>query len=136
MSIVLSTESLPETLGPHEVMIRIHAVSLNYRDVAMLREGAYPAPVEAGGICASDAAAEIVAQGSGASKFKIGDRVAPTIDLEALTGKERDIDAHVLGGNGPGVFTEYAVFQEKHLVKLPDHLSWEEASHAVDYTRT
>ncbi|KAF2627420.1 NAD(P)-binding protein [Macroventuria anomochaeta] len=128
LSIVPSTETLPEILGPHDVVIRIHAVSLNYRDVAMLREGGYPVPVDAGGICASDASAEVVALGPEASRFKIGDIVAPTIDLEALTGEERDIDSTALGGNGPGVLTEYAVFEDKYLVKLPSHLSWEEAS--------
>ena len=131
MSIVQSIETLPETVGPYDVVLRIHAVSLNYRDVAMLREGGHPVPVDASGICASDAAAEVVALGAEASKFKIGDRVAPTIDLEALTGGERDIDSTVLGGNGPGVLTEYAVFEEKYLVKLPGHLSWEEVSGAV-----
>ncbi len=126
LSITCSNETLLENLGPHDVVIRIHAVSLNYRDVAMLREGDYPIPVDAGGICASDAAAEIVASGSEVSKFQIGDRVAPTVDLQALTGEEHDIDAVALGGNGPGVLAEYAVFEEKYLVKLPDHLSWEE----------
>jgi D-arabinose 1-dehydrogenase-like Zn-dependent alcohol dehydrogenase len=128
LSIVLSKETLPGKLGPQDVVIRIHAVSLNYRDVAMLREGGYPVLVETGGICASDCAAEVVAVGAKASKFKIGDRVAPTVDLENLTGEERDTDPVALGGNGPGVLREYAVFEEKFLVKLPNHLSWEEVS--------
>ncbi|KAH6642008.1 hypothetical protein C7974DRAFT_93634 [Boeremia exigua] len=128
LSIALSTDTLPETLGPHDVVLRIHAVSLNYRDVAMLREGAYPLPVAIGGICASDAAAEVVAVGSKISKFQIGDHVAPTIDLTTLTGEERDARPFALGGDGPGVLTEYAIFEEKHLVKLPSSLSWEEAS--------
>lgn len=132
LSITQSTETLPDVLGAHDVVLRIHAVSLNYRDVAMLREGGYPAPVDTGGICASDAAGEIVALGSEATKFRIGDRVAPTIDLEALTGNERDVDATVLGGDGPGVLTEFTVFNEKYLVQLPDHLSWEEVHAALE----
>lgn len=78
---------MPETLRPHDVAIRIHAVSLNYRDVAMLREGGYHVPVDAGGICASDAAGEVGVLSSEARKFEIDDRVAPTIDWEALTVK-------------------------------------------------
>lgn len=128
LSIVQSTENLPETLGAHDVVIRIHTVSLNYRDVAMLREGAYPAPVDAGGICASDAAGEVVALGSEATKFDIGDRVAPTIGQPASTDKENEIDSTTLGGDGPGVLTEYAVFNEEYLVRLPSHLSWKEVS--------
>ena len=128
LSVVQSTETLPQTLGPRDVVIRIHAVSLNYRDVAMLREGAYPAPVDASGISASDAAGEVVALGREAAKFKMGDRVAPTIGQPAPTGKEHEIDSTTLGGDGPGVLTEYAVFNEEYLVKLPSHLSWKEVS--------
>jgi NADPH:quinone reductase-like Zn-dependent oxidoreductase len=128
LSVVQSSETLPETLGPHDVVIRIKAVSLNYRDIAMLREGAYPALIDAGGISASDAAGEVVALGPEAVKFEIGDRVAPTIGQPAPPGKEHDIDSTTLGGDGPGVLTEYAVFNEDYLVKLPSHLSWKEVS--------
>lgn len=128
LSIVRTTESTPETLKPHDVLIQIHAVSLNYRDVAMLREGGYPVAVEDGGVSASDCAAEVVAVGDQVDKFKIGDHVAPTIDLESLTGDERDIDGIVLGGNGPGVLRPFAVFEEQYLVKLPKHLPWEEVN--------
>ena len=41
-TIKLSTEPLPEELGSNEVLVRVHAVGLNYRDVAMLQEGKYP----------------------------------------------------------------------------------------------
>jgi NADPH:quinone reductase-like Zn-dependent oxidoreductase len=39
LTLEFTTESLPETLNPKDVVLRIHAASLNYRDVAMLREG-------------------------------------------------------------------------------------------------
>lgn len=125
-SIVLTTETLPETLGAHDVLIRVHAVSLNYRDVAMLQEGRYPVPVESGGVSASDCAAEVVAIGSEVKEVAIGDHVAPTPNLALLTGNERDADATTLGGNGPGLLREYAIFEDKYLVRLPRHLSWEE----------
>jgi NADPH:quinone reductase-like Zn-dependent oxidoreductase len=126
LHIVESTETLPEKLGALDVLIRIHAVSLNYRDVAMLQEGAYPAPVEPGGIPASDCAAEVVAIGANVKNFGIGDHVAPTFDLLNLTGEERGANMLAGGGNGPGVLREYAIFEEKVLVELPKHLSWEE----------
>jgi NADPH:quinone reductase-like Zn-dependent oxidoreductase len=128
LSIVRTEESLPDTIGAHDVLIRIHAVSLNYRDVAMLREGDYPMPVEDGGVSASDCAAEVIAIGDQVSHFKKGDHVAPIPDLENLTGEERDISGLTLGGNGPGVLRQYAVFEDIYLVKLPEHLSWEEVS--------
>jgi NADPH:quinone reductase-like Zn-dependent oxidoreductase len=127
-TLILSNETIPKTLGTNDVLIRIHAVSLNYRDVAMLQEGKYPAPVEDGGVSASDCAAEVVAIGSGVKKFRLGDHVAPTIVLGILTGEERDVDDVTLGSTGPGTLREYAVFDEKVLVKLPHHLTWEEVS--------
>lgn len=125
-SLVLSTETLPEKIEAKDVIIRIHAISLNYRDHAMLEEGKYPVPVEDGGVSASDCAAEVIAVGDGVTKFAVGDRVAPTIDLLSLTGDERELEDMCLGGTGPGTLREYAVFEEKFLAELPSHLSWEE----------
>jgi NADPH:quinone reductase-like Zn-dependent oxidoreductase len=130
LSINLSTETLPQALTAHQVVIRIHAVALNYRDVAMLHKGNYPIPVEHKGIPSSDCAAEVVAIGIGVRKFGIGDRVAPTIGLANLTKEDRDAETLALGGNVPGVLREFAVFEEKVLVKLPQHLSWEEVTRA------
>ncbi|KAH7067381.1 chaperonin 10-like protein [Paraphoma chrysanthemicola] len=128
LSLVLSTEQLPEKLGPNDVLIRIHAASLNYRDHAMLKEGKYPVDVEIGGVVGSDCAAQVVAVGENAARFSVGDHVAPTVDLLSLTGHERQFESVALGGNGPGTLQEYAVFDENVLVKLPSRLSWEEAS--------
>jgi NADPH:quinone reductase-like Zn-dependent oxidoreductase len=130
-TLVLCTETLPDNLGAKDILIRIHAVSLNYRDVAMLREGGYPLEVEKGGVSGSDCAAEVVAIGRDVTIFAMGDRVAPTIDLLGLTGEEREMEEISLGGNGPGTMREYAVFDEKTLVKLPEHLSWEEVYSAI-----
>ncbi|KAH8698234.1 hypothetical protein GQ44DRAFT_764765 [Phaeosphaeriaceae sp. PMI808] len=128
LSLISSLETLPDTLGAKDVLIRIHAVSLNYRDAAMLRENAYPAPVDEGGVSGSDCAAKVIAVGPEVVKFALGDHVAPTVDLLNLTGDERIDEDIALGGNGPGTLREYAVFEEKFLVKLPKHLSWEENS--------
>src|SRR5689334_5665347 len=57
-----------------EVLVRVHAVSLNYRDLAILR-GRYPRKALPGLIPLSDAAGEIVGVGEGVQSFKIGDRV-------------------------------------------------------------
>jgi NADPH:quinone reductase-like Zn-dependent oxidoreductase len=125
-SLVFSTETLPSKLESKDVLIKIHAVSLNYRDVAMLQEGAYPVPVEDGGVTGSDSAAEVIAIGDQVTKFVIGDHVAATNNLLSLTGDEREMDELALGGNGPGTLRQYAVFKEELLVRLPAHLSWEE----------
>ncbi|KAF2272011.1 NAD(P)-binding protein [Westerdykella ornata] len=128
LTIVPSTEPLPQSLDPHSLLLRIHAVSLNYRDIAMLQENGYPVPVLAGGIPASDCAAEVVAVGEKVSKFQVGDRVAPTFDLACLTGEERGLEMRALGGEVEGVLREWVVLEEEVLVRLPGGVSWEEAS--------
>lgn len=126
-TIELSTESLPSSLGPKDVLIKIHAVSLNYRDVAMLH-GRYPVPVEDHGISCSDCSAEIVATGSNVEEMKVGEKVAVIIDLGHITGREPEFLHQTLGGDVSGVLREYAVYDESALVKIPDYLSWEEVS--------
>ncbi|KAJ4314809.1 hypothetical protein N0V84_008695 [Fusarium piperis] len=123
-----SSEALPvpNELDSHEVLIKINAVSLNFRDVAMLH-GRYPLEVEQEGIPCSDCAAEVIAVGSAVQDFTVGDRVAPIFDVSNITGHE-DEPSSALGGDTAGVLREYAVFQEKLLVHLPKHLTWEEAS--------
>jgi len=118
-------EKLPSSLHPDEVLIRIHAVSLNYRDVAMMN-GKYPVKVIDRGIPASDCAAEVVAVGSEVTDFKQGDHVAPIFDLNNLTGTEDE--TATLGGDIDGVLRQFAIFDQKVLIHLPNHLSWEEVS--------
>ncbi|KAH8200935.1 hypothetical protein TruAng_004873 [Truncatella angustata] len=125
-TIELSSEDLPDDLDPTAVLIKIHAVSLNYRDVGML-VGNYPVQVEEHGISASDCAAEVVKIGSAVKSFGIGDRVTVIFDTTNFTGTE-DASMQALGGDVPGVLREFAVFDEKLLLRLPEHLTWEEGS--------
>lgn len=122
-TIQLTTEEFPSALTPNEVLIRIHAVSLNYRDVAILH-GKYPSEFTEQGIPASDCAAEVISVGSEVQTFKIGDHVAPIFDLNNLDGTSDEMKA--LGGNAEGVLRQYAIFDQKVLFHLPKHLSWEE----------
>ncbi|KFZ02042.1 hypothetical protein V500_00492 [Pseudogymnoascus sp. VKM F-4518 (FW-2643)] len=118
------TKEVP-SLKPNDVLIRIHAVSLNYRDVAMMN-GKYPTPVIDGGVPASDCAAEVVALGSEVHDLAIGDRVAPIFNLKSIDGTEEE--SSNLGGDVDGVLRQFAVFDRNVLFHLPKHLSWEEAA--------
>ncbi|KAI3327365.1 NAD(P)-binding protein [Xylariaceae sp. AK1471] len=121
-----STEQLPRELGLNDVLIKIHAVSLNFRDVGML-DGRYPVEVQERGIPCSDAAAEVAAIGGAVKDFAIGDHVSVTFDLNNLIGHD-DESPYTLGGSAAGVLREYAIYEDKHLVQLPNYLPWEEAA--------
>lgn len=113
-------------LGPLEVKVRVRAVSLNYRDVVILRGAAKrKAPV----VPASDGAGEVIAVGEQVTRVKAGDRVAgaffPTWTDGALS------DAHharALGGGQDGMLSEEVILPESSWVVLPDHLSFEQGA--------
>jgi len=126
-SIELLEEPLSQDLKPNEALIKIHAVSLNFRDIAMI-SGRYPVEVIEQGIPCSDAAATVVAVGSEVTKVKIGDYVTPSFQTNFITGREKHASLSGLGGDVDGVLREYAVFNANILTQVPEHLSYEEAA--------
>lgn len=110
---------------PTDILIRIHAITLNYRDANMIH-GTNPWPVSSNGIPCSDAAGEIIAIGSHVTRFSIGDKVSPILDQKSITGKEQD--RLWLGGEVDGVLASHVVFPQENVVKIPEHLSWAEAA--------
>ena len=124
----LVSKSVPAP-GPDEVIAKIRAVALNYRDV-MVVEGAYNPKMRLPAIPFSDASGEVVEVGSGVSKWKVGDRVCSTvipgwIDGEPSADKVRTA---IGAGRASGVLTEFGLFHQDTLVKAPAHLSFVEAS--------
>src|SRR5271170_6457683 len=65
------------TPGPSDVLVRIRAAALNYRDHAIIT-GKYRYGMDHDTIPCSDAAGEVVAVGASVTRFKPGDRVIPT----------------------------------------------------------
>lgn len=126
-SIILTEEPLRRDLRPTEALIKIHAVSLNFRDVAML-DGRYPVKVIPQGVPCSDAAATVIEVGSSVTLVKPGDYVTPSFMTNFVTGTEKHRNLSALGGDVDGVLREYAVFDQKILTKVPKHLSFEEAA--------
>src|SRR4051794_20348130 len=61
--------------GPREVLVRIRANSLNFRELSVLH-GTYPLPVKPDVIVGADGAGDIVACGASVTRVQLGDRVA------------------------------------------------------------
>ena len=114
--------------GDHEVVVRIKAVSLNYRDLVVLRGHYDRHPVE-GRVPLSDGAGEVVAVGPGVAKFKVGDRVAACFFQGWPAGRfKAEMHQTALGGSIDGVLVEQAKFREEGLVHLPENYSFEEGA--------
>ena len=114
--------------GPGEVLLRMHAWSLNFRDLLVAR-GAYGAPPQAGLIPLSDGAGEVVEAGPGVTRVRPGDRVAGCFMQGWLAGEvSADYARTALGGAIDGMLTEYKVLSAEGVVKLPASLSYEEAA--------
>jgi NADPH:quinone reductase-like Zn-dependent oxidoreductase len=113
--------------GPREVLVRVRASSLNYRELMILR-GNYPLPIRPDVIPLSDGAGSVVVVGSDVTRVKVGDRVAGAIFPHWIDGPFGWEYAAQLGGSLDGMLTECAVLSEEALVHIPDHLSFEEAA--------
>ncbi|CAJ2509018.1 Uu.00g140440.m01.CDS01 [Anthostomella pinea] len=119
--IKLVEEALPLPLDPTSALVKVYAVALNYRD-ANIANGGNPWPVIPNVILGNDAAGEVIAIGDKVKTLQVGDRVAPIIDTEYVSGRE--IGRSWLAANEDGVMADHIVFEETKLVKLPDHLDW------------
>ncbi|MGA9982706.1 MAG: NAD(P)-dependent alcohol dehydrogenase [Acidobacteriaceae bacterium] len=111
-----------------EVVIKVHAVSWNFRDL-MVVEGRYNPKMHLPRIPCSDGAGEVIAIGEGVTRVQVGDRVAGIfmqnwIDGEPDAAKIRG----ALGGDIDGMLAELVVLREEGVVRFPEHLSYEEAA--------
>ncbi|KAJ6002600.1 hypothetical protein N7451_005147 [Penicillium sp. IBT 35674x] len=120
----LVQEALPP-LGPTDVLIKVHAIALNYRD-ANIANGGNPWPVIPNGILCNDAAGEIIAIGDKVEALAIGDRVGPITDTGNISGREEK--RSWLAADEDGVMADHIIFQENVLCKLPAYLDWIEAA--------
>jgi NADPH:quinone reductase-like Zn-dependent oxidoreductase len=115
--------------GPRQVLVRVRATSLNYRDLITV-EGKYArAAPKPDLIPLSDGAGEIVAVGPGVSRLKAGDRVAGCFMQKWIGGAiDAAAQASAMGGAIDGMLTELAVLEEDGAVVLPAGLSFEQGA--------
>lgn len=110
--------------GPGEVLVRVRATSLNYRDLMIARASRDAV------IPLSDGAGEVAAIGEGVTRFAVGDRVTGCFFLDWEDGDPtpESIRAALGGGTTDGMLAELVVLPERALVATPPHLSDEEAA--------
>jgi NADPH:quinone reductase-like Zn-dependent oxidoreductase len=113
--------------GPGQVRVKVRAASLNYRDLIALRNKA--GRKVAGRIPLSDGAGEVTAVGPDVTAWKPGDRVAGAF-YQTWDGGRFDLAHHKqdLGGSIDGVLAEDVLLRAGGVVRVPDHLSFEEAA--------
>ena len=125
----LSLEDVPELKpGPGEVLLKMRAWSLNYRDLLVVR-GVYAPKLRFPFQILSDGVGEVIETGPNVSRVQTGQRVAGAFMQKWVAGGFDEQKAKsALGGNIPGIAAEYVVFHEQGVVPVPSHLTDEEAA--------
>jgi NADPH:quinone reductase-like Zn-dependent oxidoreductase len=112
-----------------QILVRIQAASLNYRDLMIARGHYGGGPLKADVIPLSDGAGEVVARGPAATRFQIGQRVAGTFFRNWIDGPAPREPLVALGAPpADGMLAEYAVLAEGAAVAVPEHLSAQAAA--------
>lgn len=116
------------TPGPGQVLLRMKAWSLNYRDL-LVAKGLYNPKLKLPFVPLSDGVGEVIGVGEGVTRVKVGDRVAGCFMQKWIDGELNDAGAKSgLGGAIDGVAAEQVVLDQNGVVKFPEHLSNEEAA--------
>ncbi len=116
--------------GPKQVLLRVHAISLNFRDILVVDHSpAYPTTAIPNLIPGSDGAGVIESVGAD-SRWKAGDRVIvhPNSWYTGFDNKKFDINTVYGGGDVQGTMRGWMILGDEQMVKAPKGLSMEEAS--------
>jgi NADPH:quinone reductase-like Zn-dependent oxidoreductase len=126
---LIAVERSEPTPGAGEIVIRVRAAALNARDQGIAAGRYRGGAVKVATIPLSDGAGEVTTIGAGVTRFAIGDRVMPCFQKGWLDGPYRaDYQGNTLGLPHDGMLAEYALAHERDCVRVPDHLSFEEAA--------
>lgn len=114
--------------GHGQIVVRVRAVSLNYRDL-LVTKGLYNPKMPLPRIPCSDGAGEVIAVGDGVARVKTGDRVAGIFHQKWLAGDVSEAGVRsALGGETDGMAAEQVLLSEDGVVMIPAHLNFEEAA--------
>jgi NADPH:quinone reductase-like Zn-dependent oxidoreductase len=122
-ALAVSREPVPEP-GPGEVLLRVHATSLNYHDYLVVSHA-----TEAGRIPMSDGAGVVAALGEGVGGLAIGDRVMGAFFPHWIDGAPTEANNAALTGESvDGFAAEYAVVPAGSLCPMPAGWTFDEAA--------
>jgi NADPH:quinone reductase-like Zn-dependent oxidoreductase len=108
--------------GPGQVLLRMRAASLNYRDLLVPSRGYGTHTGTLPLIPLSDGVGEVIDAGAGVTRIRAGDRVCPCFTQGWIDGPPDG--AHLnLGGPLDGTMAEYMVLPEGGMVKVPAYLA-------------
>ncbi|WKA30010.1 zinc-dependent alcohol dehydrogenase family protein [Bradyrhizobium roseum] len=125
--LALVDKPVPEP-GPGEVLVRLTAATLNYRDLITVK-GGYGSRQKFPLVPVSDGAGVVEGVGPGVREFASGDRVIGSFFENWTSGEPSEAKMHgALGGSADGVLSQYRIFPKRALVKTPKHLSDIEAA--------
>ncbi len=115
--------------GPGQVVVDVHAVSLNYRDL-MVADGRYSGKQDPPIIPCADMAGTVVAVGPNVTELNVGDRVlnAPFQFWPGGSLRSEWIRTFVGGSGVDGVLSEQIVYPAVSLLKVPDYMTFQEGS--------
>ena len=119
-------ESPEPQAGPGQVLVRMKACSLNYRDFLMIHGMYGRAAATANDVITpfSDGCGYVEAVGEGVTRFKVGDRVSTLFFQNWISGPPAlEKIASALGFPIPGAGAELQTFSEQGLSKVPEFLS-------------
>lgn len=115
--------------GAGEIVVKMEAASLNFRDSVMVRRGYGRHAGKLPLIVLSDGAGRVIETGAGVTRVETGDLVCPLFAQTWLGGPLRETHrAHLLAGPLDGVMREYMCLSEEAVVKAPAHFSSAEAA--------
>jgi NADPH:quinone reductase-like Zn-dependent oxidoreductase len=115
-------------LGPGQVLLRMQAWSLNYRDL-MVVKGQYNPRLKFPMVPLSDGVGEVIEIGAGVTNLKVGERVAGCFMPGWNEGLLTDTKARTaLGGGAEGMLAERVVLPAEGVVRVPEHLNDTEAA--------
>ena len=126
--LVLRTDLDQPEPGPDEVLVRVRAASLNFRDF-LVAHNQYPVGLKPSVIPLSDGAGDAIAVGKNVKTVKVGDRVAGSVFPDWISGPlTEEIFKRSLGGPIDGMLAEYVALPERAAIPFPPSLNYEEAA--------